>query len=73
MTLKNPSQIDGVFFKVIKQTNCIQEGAVVHLSAKLNSLSLRVEVALPNVIKNVMWFDGIAGNNYHKQSLMDRV
>ncbi len=42
--LKNPSQIDEVFFKVVKQTNCIQEGAVVHLSAKLNSLALRVYV-----------------------------
>jgi hypothetical protein len=50
MILKNPSQIDGVFFEVLKQMNCIQEGAVVHLSAKLNSLDLHVDVALPNVV-----------------------
>jgi hypothetical protein len=73
VTLKNPSQLDGVFFEVVKQTNCIQEGAVVHLSAKLNSLALRIDVALPYVVEDVMWFNGIARNKYHKQGLIDHV
>ncbi len=66
--LKNPRQVDGVFFKVLKQIDCIEEGAIIHLCTQLHCLSICVKVALPNVVKDVMRFNQIARNEYHKHS-----
>ena len=55
--LKNASQIDGVFFEVIKRTNGVQEGSVVDLGAELDWLALVVNVALPDMVEHIVWFD----------------
>ncbi len=72
--LEDPHQINGVvLFEIRKQENRIKEGAVVHLSAQLNSLSNRINVALPDVLEHVVQFDRITWNELHTYSLMDRV
>ena len=48
MVLKNARQVDRVFFKVIKGSDCIEKGAVIHLSAQFDRIAIGVDVALPD-------------------------
>ena len=66
MILKNAGQIDGVFFKIIKQTNGVQKDGVVDLRAELHRLAVLGDVALPDVDEYVVWFDRIAWNEDHE-------
>jgi hypothetical protein len=57
MVLKNARQVDRVFFEVVKGSDCIEKGAVIHLSAKLDRITVGVDIALPNVLKYIVRLD----------------
>ncbi len=57
MVLKNARQVDRVFFEVLKGSDCIEKGAVIHLSAKLDRITVGVDIALPNVLKYIVRLD----------------
>ena len=59
MILEDARQIDGVFLQVIKRPDHIEKGAVIHLSAQFDSISIGVDVALPDVLEYVVWLDRI--------------
>ncbi len=60
MVLKDARQVDQVFFEVIKGSDCIEKGAVIHLSAQLDRITVGVDIALPNVLKYIVRLDGVA-------------
>ncbi len=62
-----------VFFEVIKRLNRVKEGAVIHLSTQLDCITVGVDIALPNMLKYVVWLDGVAWHQLHKHRLMDGV
>ena len=55
--LEYARQINRVFFEVIKRSNRVKEGAVVHLSAQLDCITVGVDIALPNMLEYVVWLD----------------
>ena len=71
--LKNPCQVNGIFFEAVEQTDCIEKSTVVHLCAQLYRLSACIDVALPNVVKDTMRFDRVAGSEYHKHGFVNHI
>ncbi len=66
MILKNTGQINGVFFKIVKRMNGVQNGGVVDLRSKYHRLAVIGNVALPDMVKDVVGFDQIAWNEDHE-------
>ena len=60
MVLENSSQVDGIFFEVVEGADGVKEGSIVSLGAQRYSLVVGVNVALPNVVEDVVGFNGIA-------------
>ena len=60
MVLKNTGQVDGIFFEVIEGADCIEKGSIVSLGAQCYGLIVGVDVALPNVVEDVVGFNRIA-------------
>ena len=60
MVLKNTGQVDGIFFEVVEGADCIEKGSIVSLGAQCYGLIVGVNVALPNVVEDVVGFNRIA-------------
>ncbi len=73
MILEDARQINGVFFQIIEGSDRIEKGAVIHQSAQLDRIASGVNVALPDVLENVVRLDGIAWHQFIKHSLMDGI
>ena len=57
VVLEDSGQIDGLFFEVIERADGIKERGVVGLGAQRHRLVVRVDVALPYVVKYVVGLD----------------
>ena len=63
---KNNSNVDGVFFELIKGTNSIEEGGIVDLRGEADLSTVGVDVTLPNVIEHIVRLERVAGNEHFK-------
>ncbi len=73
MVLKHPGKIDGVLLKITKRVDCIHEVGVVDLRTEFDCHPISVDIGLPNVIKDALRLDGVAGDQDHKKGIMDGV
>jgi hypothetical protein len=47
---EDSGNVEGIFFKIIEQTDGVQKGAVIDLSTNLNSDTFLIKVALLDVV-----------------------
>ncbi len=68
---EDSSDVEGIFFKIIEQTDGVQKGAVIDLSTKSNGDTFLVKVALPDVVKDCLGFHGVTGDKDCEQLLVN--
>jgi hypothetical protein len=71
MVLEYSGQVDGIFFEVIEGADGIEKGSVVSLGAQRYGLIVGVDVALPNVVEDVVGFNRIAWYENPKKGIVD--
>ena len=71
MVLENAGQVDRIFFEVIEGADGIEKGSVVSLGAQRYGLIVGVDVALPNVVEDVVGFDGVAWHKNPKEGVVN--
>ena len=62
VTHEDSGDINRIFLHVVEGTDGIEEGGVIHLSAKPDVSALVINIALPDVLKNRVWFHRAARN-----------
>ena len=60
VTHEDSRDVDRIFLHDVEGTDGIEEGGVIHLSAKLDVSALVINITLPDVLKNRMWFHRVA-------------
>ncbi len=58
----DPHNVDRIFFKIVKRSNCVEEGNIIHLGAKMDGATILVDVALPDVIEYCLGFHCVPRN-----------
>ncbi len=64
---------NGILLEVVEELNGIKEGAVVDLCTEPDRNTFFVNIALPDMIKNRMWFHGVSWHQHREQLLVDSV
>ena len=70
---KDSDNVEGIFFEIIEQTDCVQKGAILDLSTKLDGNTFLVKVALPDVVQNCLGFHGVTRDEDREQLLMNSI
>jgi hypothetical protein len=73
MSHEYPSNINWILLEIIEEPHGVEEGHVVDLSAKPDGNAIVVNIALPDVLKNRVWFHRISWYQHREQLFMDSV
>ncbi len=73
MVLNDSGQINGIFFEIIERADSIEERGVVCLSAQRYRLIVGVDVALPDMVVDVVGFDRVSWNEHLEEGIVNCV